>query len=237
MYTLWLVTTSVKPVVRPGSHQNGRQPYEEPPPPPPPQTKVTIVGKNGIYTTENPIGPFLVHNFLGPRPPPPPLLCSNVSLWSDSMMHRTAPTELDGRGALAECRAVRGSHLKRLVCWSVLIELCMCEGICAHAPAITWAAALCWTANYRRLTASRRRFSINRRVLIAVRYLQTALGTGAGVKHLSNTVQHAMPESFPIYLGGSFSWGRWARQGCHAPLCRTWAMHTLWASFGRQLPF
>ena len=38
---------------------------------PPPQTKETIVGQNAIYRRENLIGPFLVHNFLGARPPPP----------------------------------------------------------------------------------------------------------------------------------------------------------------------
>ena len=43
-----------------------------PHPPPPPQTKVTIVGKTGIYNWDNLIGPFLVHKRLGPRPPPPP---------------------------------------------------------------------------------------------------------------------------------------------------------------------
>ena len=41
--------------------------------PPSPQTKVTIVGRNETYNRENLIGPFLVHNFLGPRPPPPSL--------------------------------------------------------------------------------------------------------------------------------------------------------------------
>ena len=39
------------------------------------QTKVTIVGKNEIYHRENLVGPFLVHNLLGPKPPlPPPLI-------------------------------------------------------------------------------------------------------------------------------------------------------------------
>ena len=41
--------------------------------PPPPQTKVPNVGKNEICCWENLIGPFLVHKFLGPRPPPPSL--------------------------------------------------------------------------------------------------------------------------------------------------------------------
>ena len=40
----------------------------------PPQTQVAIVGKSEIYNRENCVVPFLVHNFLGPRPPPPPLL-------------------------------------------------------------------------------------------------------------------------------------------------------------------
>ena len=39
-----------------------------------PQTKVTIVGKNEIYHSENLVGPNLVHNFWGPRPPPPLLI-------------------------------------------------------------------------------------------------------------------------------------------------------------------
>ena len=45
-------------------------------PSPPPQTKVTIVGKNEIYNRENLVRPFLVHQVLGPKPPPPlpPLL-------------------------------------------------------------------------------------------------------------------------------------------------------------------
>ena len=42
-------------------------------PPPPPQTKGTIAGNNDIYHRENPMGPLLVHERLGPRPPPPPL--------------------------------------------------------------------------------------------------------------------------------------------------------------------
>ena len=41
-------------------------------PPPPLQTKVTVVG--GCF------GPFLVHGFLGPRPPPPPPSPFNISL-------------------------------------------------------------------------------------------------------------------------------------------------------------
>ena len=44
---------------------------------PPPPTKVSVVGKNGIYHKENLIGPFLVHKILGPRPPSP---TSNTSL-------------------------------------------------------------------------------------------------------------------------------------------------------------
>ena len=39
-------------------------------PPPPLQTKVIIVGQNEICHQENLVGPFLVHKFLGPRPPP-----------------------------------------------------------------------------------------------------------------------------------------------------------------------
>ena len=38
-------------------------------PPPPLQTELTIVGKNEIYRWENLVGAFLVHKFLGPRPP------------------------------------------------------------------------------------------------------------------------------------------------------------------------
>ena len=40
---------------------------------PPPPTKVTVVGKNEIYNRQNLVGPFLVHKFLGPDPPPIPL--------------------------------------------------------------------------------------------------------------------------------------------------------------------
>ena len=40
--------------------------------PPPPKTKVTIVGKNGIYRWENLIGPFLEQKFWVPDPPPLP---------------------------------------------------------------------------------------------------------------------------------------------------------------------
>ena len=40
-------------------------------PSPPPQTKVTIVGKNEIYNRENLVRPFLVHQVLGPKAPPP----------------------------------------------------------------------------------------------------------------------------------------------------------------------
>ena len=40
-------------------------------PSPPPQTKVTIVGKNEIYNRKNLVRPFLVHQVLGPKPPPP----------------------------------------------------------------------------------------------------------------------------------------------------------------------
>ena len=44
-------------------------------PTPPPKTKGTIVGKNEIYNWENLVRQFLVHKFLGPRPPPlPPLI-------------------------------------------------------------------------------------------------------------------------------------------------------------------
>ena len=43
-----------------------------PGPPPLIQTKVTTVGKNEIYKREN-NWPFLVHKYLGPRTPPPPL--------------------------------------------------------------------------------------------------------------------------------------------------------------------
>ena len=39
---------------------------------PPRKTKGTIVGNNEICRWENLVGPFLVHNILGPRPPPPP---------------------------------------------------------------------------------------------------------------------------------------------------------------------
>ena len=43
---------------------------------PPPQTKGTIVGKNEIYTRENLVRPFLVHQvwIQNPLPPSPPLL-------------------------------------------------------------------------------------------------------------------------------------------------------------------
>ena len=50
-------------------------------PSPPPQTKVTIVGKNEIYNRENLVRPFLVHQVLGPKPPPPlPRPCSKEAL-------------------------------------------------------------------------------------------------------------------------------------------------------------
>ena len=50
-------------------------------PSPPPQTKVTIVGKNEIYSRENLVRPFLVHQVLGPKPPPPlPPPCSKEAL-------------------------------------------------------------------------------------------------------------------------------------------------------------
>ena len=42
-----------------------------PPPPPLPKTKGTIMGNNEIYCWESLMGPFLVHELLGPRPPPP----------------------------------------------------------------------------------------------------------------------------------------------------------------------
>ena len=41
-------------------------------PPPPLKTKVTTVGNNEIYNTENLVRPLLLHKLLGPRPPPPP---------------------------------------------------------------------------------------------------------------------------------------------------------------------
>ena len=43
-----------------------------PPPRDPPPTKVTIVGQNEVYGWERFVGPFFVHELLGPRPPPPP---------------------------------------------------------------------------------------------------------------------------------------------------------------------
>ena len=46
------------------------------PPPwtlPPLQTKAAFEGKNEIYNRGNLVGPSLVHKFLSPRPPPPPL--------------------------------------------------------------------------------------------------------------------------------------------------------------------
>ena len=60
----------------------------------PPQTKVTIVGKNEICNRENLVRPFLVHQVLGPKPPPPlpPLLkrspgcvCLGVISWVPPM--------------------------------------------------------------------------------------------------------------------------------------------------------
>ena len=56
-------------------NQGGGDPSPKPPSPSP-QTKVTIVGKNEIYNRENLVRPFLVHQVLGPKPPPPlpPLL-------------------------------------------------------------------------------------------------------------------------------------------------------------------
>ena len=44
---------------------------------------MTIVGKNEIYNWEDLVGPFLVHNLLGPRPPPPlpPLLILPWGWW------------------------------------------------------------------------------------------------------------------------------------------------------------
>ena len=49
-------------------------------PSPPPQTKVTIVGKNEIYNRENLVRPFLVHQVLGDKPPPPLPPCSKEAL-------------------------------------------------------------------------------------------------------------------------------------------------------------
>ena len=49
-------------------------------PSPLPQTKVTIVGKNEIYNRENLVRPFLVHQVLGPKPPPPLPPCSKEAL-------------------------------------------------------------------------------------------------------------------------------------------------------------
>ena len=37
-------------------------------------TEGTIVGKSESYRWEKLVGPFLVHNILGPIPPPPSLL-------------------------------------------------------------------------------------------------------------------------------------------------------------------
>ena len=47
-------------------------------PSPPPKTRVTIVGKNGIFKREHLVRPFLVRKLLGPRPPPPPLKPSTL---------------------------------------------------------------------------------------------------------------------------------------------------------------
>ena len=53
-------------------NQGGGDPSPQTPSPsPPPQTKVTIAGKNEIYNRENLVRPFLVHQVLGPKPPPP----------------------------------------------------------------------------------------------------------------------------------------------------------------------
>ena len=52
-------------------------------PSPPPQTKVTIVGKNEIYNRENLVRPFLVHQVLGPKPPPPLPPPAQKKPWAD----------------------------------------------------------------------------------------------------------------------------------------------------------
>ena len=81
---------------------------------PPQHTKV---GKHEIYRWENLIWPFLVHNFLGPRPPPLPLFgvptdcalscpCSGASLANHCPVTASgggggggrAPPEVRGRG-------------------------------------------------------------------------------------------------------------------------------------------
>ena len=51
-----------------GLRESGQQPEGEEPPP---QAKVTLVGKREMCRWENMVGPVLVHELLGPRPPPP----------------------------------------------------------------------------------------------------------------------------------------------------------------------
>ena len=66
-------------------YENGRTPLEEGggeggcPPfcPLPPPDQSDHNGNNEMYDQENLVGPFLIHNFLGPRPPP--LLSSSIS--------------------------------------------------------------------------------------------------------------------------------------------------------------
>ena len=72
--------------------KGGHPSLDPPQPPPSPPDQVTTVGKNEIYKRENPIGPFLVHKLLGPRPPPPPPLL--ILPWS--ARHLTARVESDG---------------------------------------------------------------------------------------------------------------------------------------------
>ena len=66
--------------------------------PPPPQTKATIVGKNEIYNRENLIGPFLVQQLLGLRPPP----SSNTSLGAGGGGYKTVAAVIGVGGVWLE---------------------------------------------------------------------------------------------------------------------------------------
>ena len=103
---------------RPKGAAKGKQPNAEalrpppPPPGPPPKTKVIIVGENKIDNRENLVRPFLVHNFLGPRPPPPLFSCS--------------PAQQPPLQAQPECAPVTVVH------WSLEIAPALC--LCLYMP-------------------------------------------------------------------------------------------------------
>ena len=77
-------------------------------PPPPPQTR----GKTRklIYRWENVVRPFLVHNFLGPRPPPPPPSTTRFPRESVSANNSTSAIQWGGGGGDLVRGQVRGEN-------------------------------------------------------------------------------------------------------------------------------